>query len=308
MKDARLTPGANFRPIRSLLYYVQRLVTPPRIRLLVILALRYLIRMRQGGTPCPCAPQSGDDVARLRRDGFAPLQAVLSSGQCEEIRAYLLDKNMTDRVNVDTVFTLDSVPGSVHMGDYGLEDVLACPHILDLVNHPALIGLATAYLGCKPTVSQIAMRMAFPRQTQAVSVQRFHRDADDWRYVKLIVFLSDVDQQGGPHFFVKGSHAERAPIRLKWYSDQDIAARYGAHAIAEVTGAAGFGFVVDPAGIHKGASPTKSRRLMMQVRYSMCEVYAYDYEPVEHVDAHRFDKYINRLILKPARANSAAPG
>lgn len=298
MKDARLTPGAHFRPIRSLLYYAQRIVTPPRIRRLVILTLRCLIRMRQGGVPLPPTQGASDDLRRLRRDGLVPFAAILSSAQCQQIGAYLRDKQMTDRLNVDNVFKLDGVPRSVRMSDYAMADVLQCPHILDVVNHPALIALATSYLGCKPTISQVAIRRAFPSDTAAVSVQRFHRDAEDWRYVKLIVFLSDVDREGGPHFFVLGSHLEQAPLRLKSHSDADIVASHGAHAIAEVTGPSGFGFVIDSAGIHKGASPTKHRRLMLQIQYSMCEGYAHEYTPVDHPDTHRFDGYINRLILK----------
>lgn len=299
MKDSRLIPGANFRPIRSLLYYVQRIITPPSLRFLIILTLRYIIRIRQGGVSNLClTKKSNEDLLCLLRDGYVPLNTIFSVGQCQDIILYLRDKKMSDRLNAQTVFKLESVPSLVRMGDYSMEDVVNCPHILNLANNPALIELATTYLGCKPTISQVAVRMAFPSETMGVSVQRFHRDAEDWRYIKLIVFLSDVDHEGGPHFFVIKTHLERAPIRLKSHSDEEIAANYGAEAITEVIGNSGFGFIIDSAGIHKGASPTKNFRLMLQIQYSICEGYAHEYEPVEHPDAHIFDGYINRLILK----------
>lgn len=299
MKDSRLIPGANFRPIRSLLYYAQRIVTPPRLRFFIILTLRYIIRIRQGGMSNLClTKKSNDDFLRLFRDGYAPLNAILSVEQCQDIISYLLDKKMTDRLNVQTVFKLESVPSLVRMGDYSMEDVVNCPHILNLANNPTLIGIATTYLGCKPTISQVAVRMAFPSETMGVSVQCFHRDAEDWRYIKLIVFLSDVDHESGPHFFVIKTHFEQAPIRLKSHSDEEISSIYGSESITEVTGNSGFGFIIDSAGIHKGASPTKNSRLMLQIQYSMCEGYAHEYEPVAHRDAHIFDSYINRLILK----------
>jgi hypothetical protein len=40
-------------------------------------------------------------------------------------------------------------------------------------------------------------------------LQAFHRDSEDWRYLKILVYLSDVDDGAGPHVYLHGSHLTR---------------------------------------------------------------------------------------------------
>ena len=48
------------------------------------------------------------------------------------------------------------------MANHRLEDMLACPHILQLANRRALLRLAARYLGCAPTLSALRLRWSFP--------------------------------------------------------------------------------------------------------------------------------------------------
>jgi hypothetical protein len=160
-----------------------------------------------------------------------------------------------------------------------------------------LLDLAAGYIGCKPTISALSLRWSFPSATGEQQLQAFHRDSDDWRYLKLMVYLTEVKANGGPHVFVRGTHVEPATLRLRFYKDADVLARYGADRIIAVTGPRGHGFAVDTAGIHKGEVPTAARRLMLQIQYSLLPSYAYHYQPQRAPEPHGYDPYINRLIL-----------
>ncbi|TFW27386.1 phytanoyl-CoA dioxygenase family protein [Duganella callida] len=301
MEYAQLKPGRQFAPLHSLLYYSQRLVTHPRLRRLVVRTLTGALRLREGSGKELYAATPAEDaaLAALYRSGYAPLGNLLDALQCEDIRNWLSDKLLNDRDRERPGFTLAARPHDVRVADYALHDVIACPHILALANSPPLLGLAARYMECKPTISALGLRWSFPVDGNS-ALQAFHRDSEDWRYLKVLVYLTDVDGDAGPHVYLHGSHLTRAPVRLRFYSDREIFEANSADMLLTATGTSGFCFAVDTAGIHKGASPQLQPRLMLQIQYSLLPSYAYMYTPERYDGPLRLDAYVNRLIVRPS--------
>ena len=301
MEYAQLTPGRRFAPLHSLLYYSQRIVTRPALRRMVVRALSGALRARQGSGKELYANTAQEQaaLADLCGSGYAPLGNLLDSAQCDDIKDYLKNKVLFDRDRHRASFTLMQAPAGVRVADYHLRDVIACPHILALANSPALLGLAARYMDCKPTISALGLRWSFPVEGDCSALQAFHRDSEDWRYLKVLVYLTDVDLDAGPHVYLHGSHLTQAPMRLRFYSDTEIASTYGAEKLLTAIGSRGFCFAVDTAGIHKGTAPARQPRLMLQIQYSLLPSYAYQYAPEIYEGPLVFDPYVNRLIVKP---------
>lgn len=303
MEYAQLKPGRRFAPLQSLLYYSQRIVTYPSLRRLVVRALSGAVCVRHGSGKELHAATPAEEAALidLRRSGYAPLGNLLDGAQCDEIRAWLADKPLTDRDRdcERAGFTLAQRADEVRVADYHLRDVIACPHILALANSPPLLGLAARYMGCKPTISALGLRWSFPVPGSDSALQAFHRDSEDWRYLKVLVYLTDVDDGAGPHVYLHGSHLTQAPMRLRFYSDSEISSAHGADMLLTAIGTRGFCFAVDTAGIHKGAAPALQPRLMLQVQYSLLPSYAYRYAPERYHGPLLLDPYVNRLIVRP---------
>ena len=300
MEYAKLTPGRHFSPLHSFLYYSQRIVTPLPLRRLAVRALSGALRLREGPSKHLHAATAAEDAALrdLNRSGYTPLGNLFNEQQCNEIRTYLQDKPMTDRDRRREGFTLAQRPHGVRVADYHLRDLVPCPHILALANSPGLLGLAARHLGCKPTISALGLRWSFPVEGDDSALQAFHRDSEDWRYLKVLVYLTDVDQHAGPHVYVHGTHLTPAPVRLRFYSDEEISDAYGDALLLTATGTRGFCFAVDTAGIHKGTAPEKQARLMLQIQYSLLPSYAYRYTPERYDGPLMFDPYVNRLIAR----------
>lgn len=233
----------------------------------------------------------------LSRFGYAPLGAMFDRRQLDEIHAYLKDKLLISRTDDSVRFRLEAAPEGVTIADYLRADILACPHVLELANRPELLQLAQSYIGCKPTISAVLLRWSFPCDKPGAGVQAFHRDADDWRFVKLFIYLSDVDRGAGPHVYVRGSQHTDGKVRQKPMSDDSVERRFGPDMMTVVTGAAGFGFLADTFGVHKGMVPRERPRLMLQIQYSLLPVYAYDYAPEPYQGPLVLDPYVNRLML-----------
>jgi hypothetical protein len=299
MEYAQLKPGRNFQPGRSLLYYIQRIVVEPRLRRLCTRGIAAAVRALEGDVRRRQFLRGDEKLSfqSLSASGFTPLHILLTPTQVSDILDFLRDKLLVNPSNRDHVFALNSVDRA-RMGDYSMKDIVHCPHILELANRPSLLRFAARHLECKPTISALVLRWSFPSNEPGVGVQSFHRDSDDWRFVKICVYLTDVDEECGPHVYVRGSHLTAPSIRLRRFSNDEIARRYGPESIVAVTGASGFGFAVNTQGIHKGMVPLKRPRLMLQIQYSLLPVFAYRYRPAPYMGRLSLDRYINRLIIE----------
>lgn len=288
-----LTPSSGpLAFVRLLGYYVQRSVTSRTLRRAAAYATVAALRARHG-RPAPSACDEGA-LRTLQQDGLVGLGQLLSARQCEEALAWLRQRDMIAARQGGRVFKLDAVPGGTRVGDYPLETVVNCPHILEVANHPLVLGLAARYFGYTPTVTLMGLRWSFPTGSHDADVQGFHRDSEPGS-IKLMVYLTDVDADTGPHSYVTGTHHDRMPLRLRRYADSDIAAAHGRP--LRVTGPAGTAFVIDGKGIHKGTPPERGPRLLLGIQYSLLPCLIYSYVPVAYHGTQRFGAYVNRLMV-----------
>jgi len=289
--------GSAATRLKLALYYGHRIVTSRLLRRIGHRVLLAALRARRR-VQHPPGQDTAQLAARLRAAGCLRLGRLLSQAQCEDMLRYLGDKTMIDARGSGRRFRLRDVPADAGIGDYPLDTIVDCPHLLQLANDPANIALVSAYLGFTPTIVSLGLRWSFPRPARAGvpadTVQRFHRDSEPGS-AKLLIYLTDVDGASGPHIYVEGSHRDRMPVRLRPYADADIARRYG---IAQaIEGAAGTGFLIDTKGIHKGAAPLHKPRLLLGIQYALLPCFLYEYAPVPCAQAGRFDRYINRLMI-----------
>ncbi|MEB0165171.1 phytanoyl-CoA dioxygenase family protein [Glaciimonas sp. CA11.2] len=301
MEYAQLKPGRAFKPLQSLLYYLQRIVTSRCLRHMITQGLTEYIRRRHGAMSTDTESYDQVQLDSLRQHGHAALGELLSAEQLSHIRDHLSSKSLLAQGAKAQAFTIEQVPPGLRLAEYELRDILDCPHLLELANHPAILRLAGDYIGCKPTLSALGLRWSFPDAGAGSGSQAFHRDCDDWRFMKVMVYLTDVDAETGPHIYVQGTHLERCSMRLQVYSDNKILNRYGEKNIVNMMGVAGTGFAVNTQGIHKGMLPSQKPRLLLQIQYSLLPVYIYRYRPATGLQKPLLDRYINRLFVSNAR-------
>jgi hypothetical protein len=293
---AQLRPGRGFSLRSAIMYYAQRLVTWPILRRLVCRGLAASIRLRHGQAGAVLGISAARRVVQdLGREGLAMMPPFAIPGGLAGIMEYLRGENV---IGPDgRPVRLEDLPSGTRMASYPLAAVLACPGLLAAINDPAILGIASEYLGCKPTISSIGIRWSFPSPASPAETQLFHRDPDDWRFLKLFVYLSDVDVQSGPHAYVLGSHQTAATLRAKPFRHDALVRDYGRDNILVVTGAAGTTFIADTHGIHMGIPPSAGARLILQVQYSLLPIFAFQYQPAKLVDGPPVDGYVNRLIV-----------
>jgi hypothetical protein len=300
---ARLSPGRGGLPKQAAFYYAQRLAVLPAARRAISRMLAAWVNRGQGEAPRPPADgYSARVLGELEQDGVSMLAPLASKRTIAGMVDYFLQNRV---IGPDGPAWLQDLPAGVASAAYDLATVLECPGLVALINAASVLQVVTAYLGCKPTLSSLGVRWSFPSTGERPMFQSFHRDVDDWRFLKLFIYLTDVDEDSGPHTYVRTSHLDGFAVRAEDYKLEQLAETYGADKIATITGPRGTTFIADTLGIHRGGVVRAKPRLILQAQYSILPVYSFQYSPVSTA-APPVDRYINRLLLNPTIETLAA--
>ena len=291
----------RFYPPRNMLYYAQRSVLRPKTRE----AMTSVVTM--GRRKQPVREDLKDQVAALKKDGILFLPTLLSPEQVNDMVQWTRNQEAFDpnHKELGTFLSPDNAPAQTHVAHYTYDQLITCPHALKIANDPAVLAIMGQSLGCKPTISSINLWWSMAGRAKAEHAELFHRDVDDWRFYKLFIYLTDVDEGAGPHAFVKGSHTDES---LKTYAgqrheDDEIEKAFGKDRLMRMTGKAGTAFLENTFGFHKGTLCQNKNRLLFQVQYSVLPIFAYPYKPVAKSEikenGFEIDPFINRLFIKP---------
>jgi hypothetical protein len=228
--------------------------------------------------------------------------------------------------------SLDEARQAGPFAGYTMDQLMRTPHLIDFFNHPAIVDFIEMSLGCVPTLYSINAWWSFPATTPTGhGAQFFHRDNDDWRFVTMFLYLTDVDEESGPHQLIKGSHTlsgmtalidkargrgEDVPIdALASFSDESYftgafsgtCERAFGPETTNIVGPAGTIFMANTVAAHRGLMPTKKPRLVAWARYGMGpNTNSADLEqgPLAHPQVRTAlrdtprNRYVNRLLFE----------
>ena len=140
-----------------------------------------------------------------------------------------------------------------------------------LIMSDEVLNIVKNYLNTKEISINASFFISNPLETSEnekyKNAQYFHWDNDFTKFVKLYIYLNDVNYDNGPHIFIPETHKFKKQNNklCRLYSDINIENNYAKSKI--FTGNAGSMFFVDSFGIHKGIPPSKSHRLMLNVHF-----------------------------------------
>ncbi|MDC1160475.1 hypothetical protein OAT10_01840 [Luminiphilus sp.] len=170
-----------------------------------------------------------------------------------------------------------------------------CSAIRQLAEDPILNLIALRHLGSVPKFLGANLWWTFPgehsEEARRKHAQYFHRDIDDFKFIKFFFYLTDVLPGEGGHWVVKGSHEKHPHIALKdvflirRFEDQEISNFYHDDCITEITGRAGKGFAENTLCVHKAGSPERKPRLVLQLQYGL---FRYE-KPYDEIDPERLE-------------------
>lgn len=100
----------------------------------------------------------------------------------------------------------------------------------------------------------------------------YHYDVDDFKFLKLFIYLSDVNEKSGPHYFIRKKGKKKISEYIKRrISDDDALQKYNDR-ILLLKGDKGTSFIEDTSNYHKGSNPEiNNSRGILQVIYGISE-------------------------------------
>ena len=249
---------------------------------------------------------------RLRDEGCAPLGRLLNERQCREVEDYFRGRPC---FNTHVPIYSDQIPRSLadgrhagHYGSYRWSDIARAPYLVETALRPDVLALASDYLGCLPTIYSIHAWWTFADKPTPAQTHRVHRDLDDFRFLAVFIYLTDVGPEDGPTQMIRRTHRQDLSDQyVERYNDQIAAGVDGAAAAVspsllfppesgnarrlnldfarlfpgleeEFTGPAGTAVIADTFGLHHGTMPNKRDRLVCWIRYGLYrnEIYRND--------------------------------
>ena len=236
-------------------------------------------------------------LAALKADGFAIIPKAIDPaallGVREEMERLLDAGRCLNRVSKDSARAAGDLGGAAvfldeeemsrgqeyyrrHTNYVSVADPLVnCPSVVGAAFDELLIDIAAGYFGCIPGVGGLNLRKSFVNDLPEFDTLYFHSDGNSPRFLKFFFYLNDVDEDGGPFCYVRGSHREKFRgwrDKYRW-TPAEIEAAYGAERILNLTGEVGDLIVADTTGFHRGTKVRRRDRSMLTVNYTVHREY-----------------------------------
>ena len=106
------------------------------------------------------------------------------------------------------------------------------------------------------------------------SAQMFHFDLDRICWLKVFIYLTDTDENSGPHEYIETSHkvgAKPQELLNEGYSrisEEKIMKHYKKEKFKKICGSKGTVFIGDTSCYHRGFPPRNNHRLMLVIEFS----------------------------------------
>ena len=225
-------------------------------------------------------------LAHLNDKGYArlpPLPAQIHKEMYDYLEGQPVRQAPNDRQSVEYV-ERNEIREKEHVGKLSEHAVTNCPHFLEYILSPEILQIVERRIGATPTLVSLDSWWSFADCQAPREAQNFHIDVDDYRFVKIFIYLTDVDKDAGPHTYIPGTqdrtfmtqlierNQEKYPEMRNWYfaqlrkSDAEVAQYIGVEP-DYLEGPAGSCMIVDTSGIHKGLLPNNKDRLLLQATF-----------------------------------------
>ena len=158
---------------------------------------------------------------------------------------------------------------------FSSNDLIQNQWVQELIMDPVLINIAANYLGVNPIFDFAAMWWSTDSKTKNEdAAQEYHFDLDRPKWLKIFIYLTDVNKDNGPHCYISGTHKvgnkpqeilNRGYVRV---ADKELENHYPKSNLKEVTGPSGTIVFGDTGCWHKGKPIVKGDRLILQLEYT----------------------------------------
>ena len=179
----------------------------------------------------------------INKEGYVIFDYKLNIKAIEELKS--LSYTLKAKVGNNQII-FDPKDKKSNIYKFNPNDVIQNHWVQKLIMDPVLINIAGTYLGANPIFDFAAMWWSTDYKTQKEdAAQEYHFDLDRPKWLKIFIYLTDVNKDNGPHCYISGTHKlgnkpqeilNRGYVRV---ADKELEEYYPKSSFKEVTGPAG---------------------------------------------------------------------
>ena len=197
------------------------------------------------------------DIESLEKHSVLNLPNLLSFDQIQNIKEYLKTKK---KISIYE----KSINKKMPMDYYPIEELIENDEILNVINNEKLIKIVRGYLKCDFKLDWIWSWWSYANgENDSIGPQLFHRDYESLNFLKLFIYLTDVEGDDGSHQIIKSSHKINLFYKISRFSDNEIHSKFNKEDCSTIDGEAGKSFLANTYAIHRGLRPIKKDRLVL---------------------------------------------
>ena len=151
------------------------------------------------------------------------------------------------------------------------EDFLNFPEIIKFASSNQLLSIISTYLGTVPIIGDIRLWVS-TKNDKVESSQKLHIDQEDYRQLKLFLYIEDVTSSQGPLTFFPASKRDSifkiAQEPFNRVHDHEVGKNFLEEEIIEFSGNAGdIAFLDTSRCFHFGSRVREGRRITLMIPY-----------------------------------------
>ena len=168
-----------------------------------------------------------------------------------------------------------------------LKNVSSLPSVKKLIADSSLFTLVSLYLGAPAFVYSTEAWWQYPMGEDHIpsNAQLWHRDRDDFSFLKLFMYCTNVDDTSGPHAFRPETHTSHSLSKLfdadhkmlgavtgeshQFLTDSDLEELSYSGSKQVWFGPSGTCFLEDTSGFHRAYVPSHKPRLIFSVVWTV---------------------------------------
>lgn len=232
-------------------------------------------------------------ISAVERDGiaFAHISDFFDEGVYQSLRQFVAARwrgpNVQEKFRNRGAHLTKNVQGKAMIDgkNYFLIELWNGSHVLDLghvfiqfsLSKP-ILTIVSGYLKMYPKFRYFELQATVPSiagdEGNARASQKWHRDPDDRKLLKVFLYINDVAKDAGPFMYVKGTHSMGRHCRLFPGKTQGVVvfpkvedSMLPTEDIVVATGRAGTLIFADTSGLHKGGLAESKNRFMYTSAY-----------------------------------------
>lgn len=213
----------------------------------------------------------------LKNEGFFLYENFMSQKECDDLRNYILQTELIPKSDLnpnnqkEIKFNQNNPMGTIY--EMEKNKILKNKIAQEILFNDTIFQISQNYFESVPLFDHISLAVSTKsKKPDYTAAQMFHFDLDKPKWLKFFIFLNDVDESNGPHFFVPKSHKNLGitkEIRYRGYDridDNIILKNY--NDIKVMTAKKGTLLIEDTRGLHKGSVVKENYRCIAMIQYN----------------------------------------